>query len=272
MVREAFDLGVNLFDVYDIESSHFQYGPMGRYLEPVKNKVVISITMWPDKGLTVEQEIERDMKLFHRDYIDLVRIHAWKHEQNAKDLTNQSGHKWEWWETLFKLKKKGYIRAVGVPVHNREDIKQPLAELPLDYVILPYNFYHNWTWAAKAPDPVHTIVPQLRKRGIGVISMKPFAGDNLVTPFMRLAAQYDESHTVNFAQACLRYVINSNLKVDATLGGMYNPFNVYENIAAFYNPKMSTEERKVLDEIRASVRGITMDLLPPHYQFLEEWV
>ena len=271
MVREAYDLGVNLFDVYDIESAHYQYEPMGRYLEPVKNRVVISITMWPDKGLTVEQEIERDLKLFRRDYIDLVRIHAWKREQSPKELADQAGHKWEWWESLFKLKKKGYIRAVGIPIHRREDMVQPLAELPLDYVILPFNFYHNWTWSAKVPDAVDALVPKLRKKGIGVISMKPFAGDHLVAPFMRLTAQYDESRTVNYAQACLRYVINSGLKVDATLGGMYNPFQVYENIAAYFNPQMSAQERKVLRDIRDSVRGITADLLPEHYRFLEEW-
>lgn len=272
MVREALDLGVNLFDVYDEEFRIYQYGPMGRYLEPVKNKVVISIALYPGKGLTVEQEFERDLKLFRRDYIDLVRLYAWRRPQNQKELEDQEGHRWEWWETLFKYKEKGLIRAVGVSIHNRDDIKLPLAELPLDYVILPYNFYHNWTWSAKEPEStLHSIIPTLRKRGIGVVSMKPLAGDHLVIPFKRLAAQYDESHTVNFAQACLRYVINSGLNVDTTLVGMYNPFQVYEDIAAYFSPKMSDEENKVLKEIRDSVHGITAGLLPPHYQFLEDW-
>lgn len=271
MVREALELGVNLFDIYNEESGAFQYEPMGRYLEPVKNQAVISITMYPDKGLTVEQEFENDLKVLRRDYIDMVRLHAWKHPRNQKELDEQQGHKWEWWETLFKYKEKGLIRAVGVSFHRREDIKQPLAELPLDFAILPYNFYHNWTWAAKEPDSVQTLIPALRKKGIGVIFMKPFAGDHLVTPFARLAAQYDESHTVNFPQACLRYVINSGLNFDTTLVGMFNPYHVYEDIAAYFSPQMSDEERKVLTEIRNSVHGITADLLPPHYQFLEEW-
>ncbi|MDP2983358.1 MAG: aldo/keto reductase [Candidatus Latescibacter sp.] len=271
MVREALDLGVNLFDVYDEESGAFQYEPMGRYLEPVKNQAVISITMYPNKGLTVEQEFENDLRVFRRDYIDMVRLHAWKRPRNQKELDDQQGHKWEWWETLFKYKEKGLIRAVGVSFHRREDIKQPLAELPLDFAILPYNFYHNWTWAAMPPDTVQTLIPAIRKKGIGVICMKPFAGDHLVIPFSRLAAQYDESRTVNFPQACLRHVINSGLDFDTTLVGMFNPYHVYEDIAAYFSPQMSDEERKVLTEIRGSVHGITADLLPPHYQFLEEW-
>ena len=271
MVREALDLGVNLFDVYDEESGAFQYEPMGRYLEPVKNEVIISITIYPDKGRTVEQEFEHVLKVFHRDYIDLVRLHAWKREKNQKELNDQQGHKWEWWETLFKYKEKGLIRAVGIPIHRREDMKQPLAEVPLDFAILPYNFYHNWTYAAKEPDTVQSLIPALRKKGIGVISMKPFAGDHLVIPFKRLSEQYDESHSVNFAQACLRYVINSDLNFDTTLVGMFNPCHVYEDIAAYFNPQISDQERKVLNDIRDSVRGITAGLLPSHYQFLEKW-
>ena len=270
MVREALDLGVNFFDVYDYEFQIYQYEPMGRYLKDVINDVVISITMHPYDGRTIEEEIERDLRAFGRDYIDMVRIHAWRKDEN---YPSQMGHKWDWWEKLFKLKEKGYIRAVGVPVHTREDLKMLLAEIPLDFVIFPYNFYHNWLWGTLETDKkMQTIVPILRNKGIGVISMKPFAGDNLITPFKRLAAEYDESGEVNYAKACLRYVINSGINVDSTLAGMNNPYHLYENIDAFYNPQMSDQEGKVLENIRKKAKVVAKSLLPSHYQFLEEWV
>ncbi|HDY88868.1 MAG TPA: hypothetical protein ENH82_12250 [bacterium] len=77
MIREAYDLGMNLFDVYDIEGHAFQYEPMGRYLAPMINDVVISISLWPYEGRTLEQELERDLRLFGRDYIDMVRLHVY---------------------------------------------------------------------------------------------------------------------------------------------------------------------------------------------------
>ncbi len=272
MVREALDLGVNIFDIYNEESGAFQYEPMGKYLEPVKNRVIISLSMYPDKGLTVEQEFENDLKTFRRDYIDMVRLHSWKRPKNEKELNDQQNHRWEWWDTLFKLKEKGYIRAVGVAFHRREDMKLILREnVPIDFAILPYNFYHNWTWAGKEPDGVQSLIPELRRRGMGVITMKPFAGDHLVIPFTQLCERFDGSRTVNFAQACLRYIINSGLDIDLTLCGMFNPYHVYEDIAAYFSPKMSDQERKVLNDIRDSVRGVTSALLPPHYQFLENW-
>ena len=270
MVREALDLGVNFFDVYDYEFRVFQYEPMGRYLADVINDVVISITMSPGDGRTVEEEMERVLRLFGRDYIDLVRIHAWKRDEN---YPYQLGHKWDWWEKLYKFKEKGYIRAVGVPVHTREDLKMPLADLPLDFVILPYSFYHNWLWGNVEPDKkMQTVIPELRKKGIGIISMKPFAGDSLVTPFKRLAAQYDETGEMNYAKAALRYVINSDLNVESTIAGMYNPYHVYENIDAYFNPAMSDEERIVLKKIRKTAKIVAKGLLPEHYKFLEDWV
>ena len=264
MIREAYDLGMNLFDVYDIEGHALQYEPMGRYLAPMINDVVISISLWPYEGRTLEQELERDLRLFGRDYIDLVRIHHYKDHRD--DISE-----WDWWEKLFKFKDKGYIRAIGIPVHRREDLKAPLAELPLDYIILPYNFYHNWTWAGKEPDTFDSVIPEIRKKGIGLITMKPFAGDSLVTPFKRLAARYDDSGEVHFAKSCLRYIINSDINADSTIGGMNNPYHVYENFDAYFNPEMSDEERNVLKKIRKTAKTVAKNLLPDHYQFLEEW-
>jgi len=264
MVREAVDLGINFFDVYDKEQECYQYEPMGRYLAPVINDVVISISILPWEGRTLEQELERDLRLFGRDYIDMVRIHSY----------SSSSRDWYQWEKLFKFKEEGKIRAVGIPCHRQADLEEPLRELPLDYVIFPYNFYHNWTWLHKGMvlDEYDSLVPKLREKGIGVITMKPFAGDNLVYPFKNLAAEYDETGEVNFAKACLRYIINSGLDIDSTLGGMYYPYHVYENVDAYYHPEMSDAERKVLKKIRKRVKGITKNMLPPHYRFLEDWV
>ena len=272
MVREAFDMGINLFDIYDYEFGIYQYEPMGKYLKPIINDVVLSVTTWPYDGRNVEQQFERDLRVLGRDYIDFVRIHAWKNTEDEKELANQLGHKWDWWEKLFRLKEKGYIRAVGVPVHVKEDLELPLAELPLDFVIFPYNFYHNFTWSAKEPTKWSSTMTKLREKGIGIMTMKPFASDNLVTPLRMLAQELDETNEIKFTQACLGYIINSGMEIDTTLGGMYNPYHLYENIAAYYDPEFPEEERKLLKKIRNIARVAASDLLPDHYKFLNDWV
>jgi predicted aldo/keto reductase-like oxidoreductase len=111
-------------------------------------------------------------------------------------------------------------------------------------------------------------VTELRRRGIGVVTMKPFAGDDLVWPFKRLAAEYDPS--INIGKASLKYVINSGLDIDTTIGGMYYPYHVYENVDAYFNPAMTDAERIVLKKIRDKAK-VTAHNWYRTYQFLEAW-
>ena len=244
---------------------------LNRSLIDISKDVLISITLQPYDGRNYIQEFERNLRVFRTDYIDLVRIHAYKNVTDEAGLRKQAGHLWEWWEQLFKWKEQGYIRAVGVPIHNHDQIEQPLTELPLDYVIFPYNFYHNWY--SMEPNNFDSLIKDLRRRGIGVITMKPRLGDRLATPFKKIAEQIDETGEVNYAKATLRYIINAPVEVDSTLAGMNNPYHVHENIDAFFNPEMSDEERKLLSKLRrvAKINNVTKNLLPEHYQFLDDW-
>ena len=261
MLREAYEFGVNLFDVYDVEHGIFQYEPTGRHLAPMINDVVISISIRPYDGRTLEEELHRDLRVFGRDYIDMVRIGAWSPDE---------GKDWRMWDELFKYKEQGKIRAVGLPIHTWKDLKAPLEAYPLDFVIFPYNFYHNIAWDGHIQDgDFDPLAKYLRDKGVGVINMKPFAGDYLVTPLKEVAAMFNKD--INFVQAALRYIINSGIDPDTTLAGMYYPSHVYENIDAYFNPEMSDDERKLLNKVKKAAKSKTHAWLPDHYKWLDEW-
>ena len=262
MIREAYDLGIRIFDVYDREQDCYQYEPMGRFLKPVINEVVISIAILPYDDRNLEQEFERDLRAFGRDYIDMVRCHAY---------TTDDQH-WGFWDTLFKYKEEGKIRAVGVPIHDWENLDLVLREYPIDYVIFPYNFYHNIGWLEERPDDFDTLPAKLRMKGIGVITMKPFAGDYLIKPLTDIARYFTSEPEVRLPQAALRYVVNSGLNPDTTFCGMYNLSHVYENIAAYYDPQMSDEEHNLLDNVRQVAQISAKAWYPEHYRWLENWV
>jgi aryl-alcohol dehydrogenase-like predicted oxidoreductase len=264
IIRAAYDLGVTLFDIYDEEQKCYQYEPMGKYLEPFNKNVTISIAFLPYEKRTFEQEFERDLRVLKRDYIDMVRLHAY----------DQKHPQWDQWEKLFKLKEKGHVRAIGIPIHNMSDLEQPLKNYPLDYVLFPYNFYHNVGWHdVKKPqwDNFDPLPVMLRKKGIGVMTMKAFAGDFLVGPFRKIARASAKYKDVNFNQAALRYVINSQLKPDTTVTGMYNMDHLYTNVGAYYQPKMTGEERALLKEVRDAARMTAKAYLLKHYRFLDTW-
>ena len=263
MIRDAYELGVNMFDVYDQEHSVFQYEPTGRYIAPFKNDVVVSIAIQPYDGRTLEEELERDLRLFGRDYIDMVRLHIYAVDDKE----------WWQWEALFKYKEQGKIRAVGVPIHYIKELFPLIDTYPVDYVIFPYNFFMNIAWDGYMVDEGYDRIPTLlRDRGIGVIAMKPFAGDYLAYPLSRVAEKFMKEREISFPQAALRYVINSGCDPDTTFTGMYYPSHVYENIDAYYNPQMSGEERDLLHKVAAVAKTKMHAYLPDHYRFFSEWV
>ncbi len=265
VIREAYDLGINLFDVYDGELECYQYEPMGRFLKPILNDVVISISMKTYEGRSVEEEFERALRLFGRDHIDLVRCHA-----QTPDHARWKDH-WGYAEKLFRYKEQGKIRAVGVPIHVMDDLGIVLDHYPIDYVIFPYNFYHNIVWYGSAEDNFDSLPAMLRKRGIGVITMKPFMGDYLVKPFVEIARSYSKEPEITYPRAALRYVLNSGIDADTTLAGMYSIEHLYDDIAAFFTPAMSDEERELLDRLKKVARHRAKAMLPDHYKWLDNW-
>ena len=111
----------------------------------------------------------------------------------------------------------------------------------------------------------------LRQKGIGIITMKPFASEWYVAHLMEVAKEIDPKGKLSLGQAMLRYILNSGLEPDATLGGMWCMNDVYDNIAAYYKPKISPEEVKLLDDVREYAKLIEDAALPDHYRFLKRW-
>ncbi len=267
MIREAHDLGINLYDIYD--ASTHQFEPMGRYLEPIRKEVLVSVHATEYGGvyegnpeaLPVDRGIEKMLRVLRRDCIDLARNYC--HTADNPNMKN--------WETLFRLKEKGHIRAVGTPVHMPGQLDPIIDVYPIDFVIFPHNFYHNLNYTGEYVQGLPVMVKKLRERGIGVIVMKPFASEWFIPHLLRATKEIDKTGRISLPQAMLRYIINADFEVDTTLGGMYSLKQVYENIEAYYTPAMSKEEKAHLDKLRSITKVIADSVLPEHYRFLQAW-
>ncbi|HDY87811.1 MAG TPA: hypothetical protein ENH82_06795 [bacterium] len=268
MIREAYERGMNVFDVYDGEGNTLQYEPIAKYLAPVINDVVISISVLPYGGRSFEEQFLRDLKVFGKDYIDMVRIHSYSPDLNEPGTPD----KWEWWEDLFRFKEEGKIRALGVPIHFPFEIEYLLeGDYPIDYVMFPYNFYHNIGWPPdESPGDFIPLAVRLREKGLGVVTIKPFAGDYFINTLNDSAS--DINPDISFTQAALRYILNSGLEPDTTFTGI-NLFDEFlENIQAYYEPEMFDDEQALLDEVKVVAEKKAHVVLPDHYKFLNEWV
>lgn len=256
MIRTAIEYGVNLVDCYAD-----QYEAMPGHLEPFGDKVLLSTMGGRTDTRNAEDELAHILRLFKRDHIDLVRMHS---------HTPQTAQ-WPDWETLFRMKEKGYIRAVGVPIHFVTELDQVLANFPIDFVVFPYNFYHNIVYTGKYPGDYSPMLKTLRDRGIGVITMKPFASEYFISYLIQTAKQIDPKGETSPGQAMLRYIINSGLNPDTTLAGLWTLNDVYDALTSYFRPALSGKENQLLENLRKYARLSEEACLPEHYKFLAQW-
>ncbi len=261
MVRDSVEKGVTTFDIYNAENGYYQYEPMIKYLGPVLNDVVLSISVLPEEGRTYEDQFFYNLGLFKRDYFDMVRI------SDAR----VGNAEWNFGERMFELRDEGYIRAAGVAIHRVADMDAVLQTYgdDLDFICFPYNFYHN-KWQSRGSIEDFDLLRQtLSDRGIGIIAIKPLAGDWLVQTLKEAARGINSE--VSYSQACLRYILNSDMSPDSIFVGMNHFREFDENIKAFYNPEISEEETVLLNQLRDIAQKTSHLFLPDHYKFLNDW-
>ena len=274
IIAHAFDLGVNLLDVYASES---QWEPAARLVRGRRDKILVSLA-----HEITPQDIDRAVKLF--DYVDLYRFAAYAIDQPVLEK----------WDLLRKAKEAGKIRAIGVSVHTESLMTMALEELEgLDYVILPYNFI-------QARAGYSQFLPRALRQGVGLIAMKPLAmgsimkldpraragakpeyeafemlgqkAGKLVLPaaVAELTASLSRLPDETLCMAAMRFVYSQPF-LSAALTGMFEEPLLEDNYKALTRYReMRPEEQSALAAAKrlAGLRGASW--LPPQYRWLEE--
>jgi aryl-alcohol dehydrogenase-like predicted oxidoreductase len=174
IIEQAFDMGVNLLDVYDSEG---QWEPAARLVKSKREQVLISLMVEPyQSGVTTvkgksvmslayspaPEEIDRACRLF--GHIDLCRFHT----ADVDEGTLQT------WDVLRRAKAAGKVRAIGIATHIERTMLAALKELEgIDYLFFPYNFIH-------ARGDYSQFLPEAIRQEVGLIAMKPLASGSIV--------------------------------------------------------------------------------------------
>ena len=273
IIARAFDLGVNLLDVYETEG---QWEPAARLVRGRRDKILISLA----HELT-NQELERALRLF--GHLDLYRFHT--ADIDPPTLEN--------WDRLRKLKEAGRIRAIGIATHIERTMSLALEELEgIDYLFFPYNFIH-------ARADYSQFLPQAIRKSVGLIAMKPLASGSIMKLDARarpgakpefealqlwqrrnkpilsaavaeLTKSLDRMPDETLCMAALRFVFSRPFLATA-LTGMFEERLLEDNYQALtHYQEMRPQERAALDAAERLARLHGANWLPPHYRWLEE--
>lgn len=162
---EVMDRGVNYIDTARI------YGNAEEALAPLlpsrRDKLFLVTKIWADTADRAETIFTESLRQLKVDHVDLVHIH----NIGSKDVAKVLG-KGGIMEYLLKQKRKGALRFIGMSGHNRPPRMLEVIETGLIDVVMPVINYAD----CNTYDNETKILPECRKRNIGVVAMKVYAG------------------------------------------------------------------------------------------------
>jgi len=163
-VREAFEAGVNYFDVAP------SYGNaedmLGPALEPYRKRVFLACKTQGRTKEAASAELDSSLKRMRTDHFDLYQHHAVTKKADAEKILGPGGAM----EAFEAAKKAGKVRFLGFSAHSVEAATALLDGYAFDTILFPVNYA---TWHAGAFGP--QILAKAREKGMGILCLKAMA-------------------------------------------------------------------------------------------------
>jgi len=162
---EVIDRGVNYVDtarIYGIAEE-----ALGQVLPTRRDKVFLVTKCWTDSAARAQQSFEESLRTLKTDHVDLVHIHHVGGKDIDKVLAKDGIL-----EYLLKQKESGKTRFVGMSGHARPPQFLRMLETDQIDVVMPVMNYAD----RNIYNFEGTVLPECRKRNVGVVAMKVYAG------------------------------------------------------------------------------------------------
>ena len=266
LIARALDLGINLFD------TSANYGDsevwLGQALKGVSRDSYLIATKWSWKGSaqlpppeSLTRSVEQSMTRLNIDYIDVMQIHGilpgTYHEITEKYAS-----------TLLKLKQDGKTRLIGFSEMMTEDPRHTVPQTALedhpdiwDTIMLKYGILNQY--AAK------NVLPLAQKHGIAILNMAPVRFTlTRRHEYEQLLDTWREQGEIDVDHPKIKdgldwllsddvpSVIAAGYKfaadhpaISTVITGTSNPKHLEDNVSAFENPALPTENTQVLKQL-----------------------
>src|SRR5579862_3461297 len=226
MIHQAVDGGITFFDnCWEYRRGKTELW-MGAGLKGRRDKVFLKTKTCPhgrDASLAL-QMLEESLRRLQTDHLDLWQVHGMAFENDPELFIRPNGAA----EALTKAKKDGKARFVGFTGHQNPMVHLGMLNtgFPFDSVQMPLNpFDHGFIRSFE-----RQVLPELNRRGIAALGMKPLSGHG--EPIKAGALTAEEA---------LRYAMS--LPVATTITGMDSPEILRQNlrIAQNFTPMQEAE-------------------------------
>ncbi len=163
-VAEAFERGVNYFDVAPSYGNGEAEEKLGPALEPYRKQCFLACkTMCRDRA-GAERELTHSLQVMRTDHFDLYQLHALTDTKQDVDAAFAAGGAME---AILAAKKQGRIRHVGFSAHSTE---AAMDRYDFDSILFPCNVasFHKGNFGP-------TIIEKARSKGVARLALKLLA-------------------------------------------------------------------------------------------------
>lgn len=234
MVQEGVDGGITFYDnCWEYHRGKSEIW-MGKGLKGRRDQVFLMTkvcTHGRDAELAM-QMLEQSLHRLQTDHLDLWQIHGVSFDNDPELFIRPNGAA----EALRKAKQQGKVRFVGFTGHKDPTIHLKMLNtgFPFDSVQMPLNAFD-----AQFHSFEQQVLPELNKRGIAVLGMKPINGHGEPV-----------NKGVLTAQEALRYAMS--LPVTTTITGIDTPEVLQQNlnVAQGFQPMSQQEMQALRDRVK----------------------
>lgn len=244
IVREAYDVGVNYYDVAPSYADGEAEEKLGVALQGIRNRVFLACKTARRDREGADAELRQSLKRLRTDYFDLYQLHAITSLQDVEQAFARGGAM----EVLQEAKKAGVVKYLGFSAHSVEAALAAMRRFPFDTILFPFN-YVCYAEGGFGPQ----VLKEARSRGMGCLALKAMA----YRPWPHGAERtypkcwYEPtSDPVQAAQA-LRFTLSEPV-TSAIPPGDVRLFRLALDIATRFRPMSSRERAQWL----ASARGV----------------
>lgn len=240
---EIIDRGVNYVDtarIYGIAEE-----ALGQVLATRRERVFLATKVWVETAVDAEKSLTESLRQLRVDHVDLVHIHHIGDKNLEKVLAPDGVLAY-----LVKQKEAGKLRFIGVSGHARPPRFLKLLETDQIDVVMPVMNYAD----RNIYNFEGQVLPECRKRNVGVVAMKVYAGIKGGFPNHRKASVGCNTPPERLPQA-LAYALDLEGVSVANIG----PFTLEE---ALHNVQLAREYRPLTAEERADLLAYGQQLAP----------
>ncbi|MDO5027905.1 MAG: aldo/keto reductase [Bacillota bacterium] len=165
----AYDQGVNFIDTAELYDNYDLIRQVFKYVK--RQDLVITSKTYAYSKEGARQSLEKYLKELKTDYADIFLLHEQESEHTLR------GH-YEALEELWKLKEKGYIKAIGISTHKIRAVKAARDFKEID-IIHPMTNMQGLGILDGTIDQMMAEIHRAKEAGIGIYAMKVLGGGHL---------------------------------------------------------------------------------------------